>query len=573
MKNKFFTTVGTNKKLVYCPLDSLIPDGIKKCYDNNLNKTIIKRKYYYPNSAKILGFETTWSNYINEFNNNIKRFMKENGLVHFNQDILNTSYPFKFSYRNIADRLFLSNKKTPKAIFTGYKNELLGSQSINDYFHQINMLISDKKIQNYPFYPSIQKFIYDLFQNNNDDFLELLVHNRFENGFDIKSSIHLIGDLCIKNYPEVKDELFFQLYKREKGLITHSEEHLKLLQILKEVLVTQEDGWIDVIPYNDNLIFLKAQDGSYDFVFRNLRDEKFISPFKNFLKQDDTPSSINEELDFDFWLYHGRNHAKQSIQNLWKEKDEHLAEIEFYKNATSEEYHGLKKILKKYYENQGLYSYPNSKKNNGTHRHPDYEVIEFPDKTLCVSQLVTISDFFEFYNSGFKERRSKELDEIYSNNFERPDYPVSVTWYDAVAYCKYLQEKSEKQIRLLTPKEFEFISPKIKIDNQIKPEQELIYSYDYQEFNYPAPHVEKYENLMMKFAKPLEFKEHNQLIFPLNSRFKEWSNDFINNHVSLLSAHDDHNIKNYKLLASSNNKYKYLKVGFRVCYEVSKDAQ
>ena len=82
-------------------------------------------------------------------------------------------------------------------------------------------------------------------------------------------------------------------------------------------------------------------------------------------------------------------------------------------------------------------------------------------------------------------------------------------------------------------------------------------------------------HLLLRFKEPLEFITKGKLNFPINSRFKEWSNEFNdNNHVNLLSASKD----NYSyelpwnaLLASSTNKYKHLKVGFRVCYELSKD--
>lgn len=79
---------------------------------------------------------------------------------------------------------------------------------------------------------------------------------------------------------------------------------------------------------------------------------------------------------------------------------------------------------------------------------------------------------------------------------------------------------------------------------------------------------------MLKFSKPLEFVENKNLKFPLNSRFKEWSKEFVNNTVSICSAYEDDYYKNLNLnrfSTNSNMKYKYLKVGFRVCYEVSKD--
>ena len=194
MQKKYFTT-NTKTKLVYCPLNSLIPDGIKKEYLDNLNKDIIPRTQYYNDVSNILGY-TSWLNYIEEFENKLKLFMKKNGLINYCKnleiDLINTYYPFNFKYRDISDRFFLSNKELPKAIFTGYRNTYL----------EENMTI-------------------------------ILAHNAFlfdEYDLDItmETAIHLIGDLCLKNEVIYRDELFFQLYD-ENGLIIHEESHKKIL--------------------------------------------------------------------------------------------------------------------------------------------------------------------------------------------------------------------------------------------------------------------------------------------------------------------------------------------------------
>lgn len=99
-----------------------------KEYLDNLNKDIIPRTQYYNDVSNILGY-TSWLNYIEEFENKLKLFMKKNGLINYCKnleiDLINTYYPFNFKYRDISDRFFLSNKELPKAIFTGYRNTYL----------------------------------------------------------------------------------------------------------------------------------------------------------------------------------------------------------------------------------------------------------------------------------------------------------------------------------------------------------------------------------------------------------------------------------------------------------------
>ena len=46
MQEKYFTTT-TKDRLLYCPLDSLIPEKIKQNYSNNLNKEVITRTQYF----------------------------------------------------------------------------------------------------------------------------------------------------------------------------------------------------------------------------------------------------------------------------------------------------------------------------------------------------------------------------------------------------------------------------------------------------------------------------------------------------------------------------------------------
>ncbi len=534
MQEKYFTTT-TKDRLLYCPLDSLIPEKIKQNYSNNLNKEVITRTQYLNDISNLL-CSITWSNYTKEFENKLKPFMEKNGLINYCRDLeinlIDTYYPFNFNYRNISDRFFLSNKKLPKAIFTGYKNIYLKEN--------MNILLVDND------------FLFD--ESCTED-------------VNIDFAVHLIGDLCFKNEKSSQDELFFQSYTSEEGFLVHNDSHNKILKKMKRLLLNQKEGWIKIIPYNENLIFLKANDNVYDFIFKGLRDDKFISPFEGFLKSEDIPSTINEEYDFKFWLYYGRKIKKEPITYLWKERDEHLSEIEFYQNNPFIKYPGPTQILKDYYKKKNLYFYSTNK---SKHHHEKYELIESENKKLCVSQLITINDFFEFYNSGYRDRRSDKLDELYSVNFERPDYPVSVTWYDAIAYCKYLQKKYKKSFRLLTSKEFEIISPKLELNS----ENELTYFYENQEF-YEKPSVKNYENLLLRFKNPLKFIIKGKLNFPMNSRFKEWSNEFRDNkHVNLLSSTKDHyqyEIPWNALLASSTNKYKNLKVGFRVCYELSKD--
>ena len=67
---------------------------------------------------------------------------------------------------------------------------------------------------------------------------------------------------------------------------------------------------------------------------------------------------------------------------------------------------------------------------------------------LYVSNLITIKDFAEFYiekdkdNQSYQETRLNTLEDLSMINAEDDENaPISVTWYDAIAYCRYIENK------------------------------------------------------------------------------------------------------------------------------------
>lgn len=594
MQRKYFTT----KKFGSYPLNSLSPSEIKDSYSKELNKSIVSRTQYYNSVANTLGFDN-WHEYQNEYNNKIIPFMQNNGLKEYapsvNRNILKAEHDISFSYRQISDRLFFSNKALPKSIFTGYlcKTDNFGYFA-NSYLSELNELASF----NGGMYPVVAdthfstEFFIELLESDiyhrilEEQELDLLIPMDISSFSVFKN---LIGDTFL--ITENSNENYLcQLYNDNEGLV--EEQKLgEIARIFKKELLKIEKGWIDIIPFNDNLIFLKAEDGTYDFIFKNLREDRFHSPYGKYIKHENIPSLLNEDYDFERWLYFGfkdtNKYSKddqKKLKNikpleLWKDRDEHLSEINFYENNEIKNYPGSSQILKDFYIKEGLYSYsPKSSKKILD----NFESIELDDKILNVSQLVSIKDFFEFYKNSYNKTRSSELDEIQTVNYEDENLPVSVTWYDAIAYCRYLENKHNVHCRLLTRSEFENICPKYynnKGDNPlfIDPKAELDFFYENQKIQSPPPYMGNFNDVIMKYRTPLEYVEKNNLKFCTNTTFKEWSNHFREGYGTVLSArYPDLNINhanipknNYQ--ANFNNKYKYIKIGFRVCYESSKD--
>ena len=598
MKNKYFFT----KKFSCCPLNSLIPDEIKETYTNTkeLNKHTIQRGSYLGEVSRVLGFPK-WGIYQQEFETKILPFMEQHGLKDYapslGKNILKAEHDISFSYRQVADRLFFDERPLPKKIFTGYQCK---TDNFAYYCPRINHL---KDLQDTAEDDSFFKrfnITNDLIYANNYDHLKTVINSNHykevqnHNELDylipmdlghFKAFHHLLTDIFILNDHEVPDQYLIMQYENYGGLV-EDEKFTKISKLLKEHLLTIKKGWLEIIPFNDNLIFLKAQDGSYDYIFKNLRDQKFKSVYGDYIKPECIPSILNEDYDFKRWLYYGFKKKKSNIKaikplELWKEKDEHLSEINFYQTNEQKNYPGSNQILKNFYIKEGLYTY-NSK--TSRKQLEGFEQVELEDKILNISQLITIKEFFKFYNEEYEENRSHEVEEIFTNNIEDENYPVSVTWYDAIAYCKYIEKKFNVPTRLINAEEFKFICPRLEEtpnENEYKANiaGELDFFYNNKQLSTPPAYMADFDNVIMKFRKAPEFIKHNNLDFCINTTFKEWSNHFRDGYARVLNARypnieiNQHTMSLNAFQANLNYKYKYQKVGFRVCYESPKDSK
>lgn len=578
-----------------------IKNTVKKC---KIDRKTFKKTTALNFVAKHFGIEEGFSAYAKWHENDLLPFMNNNGLAKYRDlthNPINDGAKF-FTHQEIADRLYFSGKPTPKRIFTGHNfiSRFVLEEIAADFLFDAKMEKEYRKIPEFSKYSTEElrkDFIHaSLFGLVNPDVSK--IHNHIL--FIYKN---LIYDTFIDNkepnkdvFPEYpyEDNMFLLPELKEENLQNYTKTFGKRLQ---EHLLKFEDGWVEVIPFND-LYFLKASNGDYDLVFRNLKDKAFEtgdSFFTPYLKHTDVPSSFNESYDFDRWLYFGHksksdNLKKIKVSELWEERDRELANKE-YPNAVN--------ALKEYYTHKGKYQYLS----NGNKEKPDFfqTVIISEHESLHISDVITIKQLDESMdeNANYRDNRHSDLDKLQPLNSEKDkSLPATVTWYDAVAYCKWIENKYDIPARLLTLDEYQSLHPYPNgcFENEDYRNIYNRYEKDYQggvrinsdgiflndvrftevpQLNSPE-YRSDFDDLTFSFVKrPTYIQSKDNLSFCISPSFGEWLFDHYKEGAAAILPYFMQSLygdSNFYFDPKLSGKHKYRKIGFRICYTTKKDA-
>ncbi|MDM1755832.1 hypothetical protein HX122_13025 [Acinetobacter towneri] len=412
--------------------------------------------------------------------------------------------------------------------------------------------------------------------------------------FFIQAGFNLLGDQLTQ--PREKESVF-QFYNSNKIALAESLVHCnKKMNLFIQRIEQINQGWIEVLPFNENLIFLKGENGDYDFIFKNQRDEEFEHQiYEPYLKRADVPK-FEDEYHFKRWFYFEFKGNRQ--QQL------HQAETEYYcSGANTRNYPGIEELLKR-----SLYSdYTKTLIDlRSSIELPDYQKIKLENgKVLMVSDLITIEDFNEFsmanrsYVQGRAELFEKNggLDNLEAVNAdEDTTLPVSLTWYDLMTFISWFNRKNKIETRLLTYDEFFEISPFYEtIDDhsglsfytpplkKISNGKESFIGEPNEEFEYnclsfydengvkivghpPYMEEEAFQKIQLKFVD-VKFLEKHGLKYIDSKNFGEWLTD--KTYVCCKSLTGFYNyISKQTPALNSTGKYKGRKIGFRLCYEL-----
>jgi len=544
-------------------IDSLKPQHINAAAKNaHLDRKEIEHNTISNAVVKALGFKGGFGEYGKHYESSLKPFMLKHGLIK-KADLFANQYrdcPVRIKSQNLSERLFLSGLPVPEKVFTGYNFEIEDIRFLG--VEMKNFTVED--VESY-----INKVKNDKGQVEGWMYLKSVVL-----GCEL-TTINLLGDSLF--YP-MKIKPVVELYgKNENYVDSEKERHLACFTQFRKIIDSHKDGWIDIIPFNDSLIFLRNKNGEYDFVFKNQRDSQFEHEgFNGALKVADIPCYV-EDYHFDRWHYF-------KYQG-WRENDNHLSEIRLHKKDGDRD-----TILQDYLLDKGKYQ-PRNKSLKSNSLNNGFIKVKVEGKFLAISQLISIWELDNFIKENSSYISSRSGDDLAPVNCDDDKaLPAAVTWYDALRYTKWLGEKLKSPIRLLSDSEFRSLkqhAPKPS-NKKLAPADDLEF-FDsnnnpirtdwvgYKGKSHPPYMPESdFDKLVCKYKPSISkvtFK--NNLEFYESEEFAEWVLEKKHVWTEELTSLINNDVDVYKYSQTalfSTGKYKHRKIGFRVCYLLEGDA-
>ncbi|WKD24203.1 hypothetical protein NDQ71_03655 [Pseudoalteromonas sp. KG3] len=626
MKNN--TTVPTTyiplEKFHIVPITGLTPENLKY----SAKKTIRDREKI-PHTTKLnilaksLGIKGGFANYEKEFEEKLKPFMAKHDL-HKRVNLLEHKHRgmqlgyTQFTHQQVSERLFYSKGPMPSKLFTGHDFDFSGVLAW-DMIELNNALEIDsdwESIITNDIHLKVFRDGYDTTQLNErqqqllsqglsakiafrvvdksslPSFIDFITNGKakdatptavkhkeivttaaelilVKNHNTVPSCYNLLGDNLCDTYcygPDSEVEVYF-----EEGTLESEIELIKkqmdfFSQALNERLQACDYGWVNVIPYNENLIFLSDNSGNYDFVIKNQRDKVFTHQiYGDYLKRADIPSFI-EDYRFKRWEYFNYKGNR--------ELDSHLAEQHYYANGgLTKNYPGQHAILQNYYETSGDYITESRSSNKRLH---GFKKIKLAEKELMVSELITIDEINDFLHKNHEYFATRKGDSLPPLNSEcDKGLAATCTFYDVLAYISWAEKETNVPLRLLAYDEYLAVR-----DNEVgksahsnKGSDMTFHTPDGRQYPGHPPYMNEsdFDALTLRFPESLTNFEKNGLEFIDSNFFAEWLLEGVSiRSASLTSFYDDANVLRASGPRDCTGKYKGIKTGFRLCYELSK---
>ncbi|MDP4572935.1 SUMF1/EgtB/PvdO family nonheme iron enzyme [Pseudomonas sp. LPH60] len=373
--------------------------------------------------------------------------------------------------RQLSDRLFSSGLALPKRIFTGVGCGLFSASSYGRL--DIDQIAGATQALGQGLWTDEQRF--DFCRQYADQVLVRAEHMKA--GGEL-AYLDLTGRMLMLNavseliggmYNLLGDNLMDPLVaapviRSYNASAAQQSFDQQLFRLFREQIEASDEGWVDVLPVpgNPNLIFLRGTNGRFDWLVRNQRNAEFSSnPHYPFFTKPELPKAMDRsKLQGHLYFSSG----------LWTERLQHEAEERHYsQGGTAADWPGYEALIERELISSRGYCQPRPETGSASrsfiaHRCTDY--------CLMVSPLITIAQFNAFQErTGWDAARQAKaavagcrIDDLASINTDANELPVSVTWLDAVAYCRDFEQRSGLPVRLMSAADWRQVAPAASVD-------------------------------------------------------------------------------------------------------------
>ncbi|MGZ0710090.1 SUMF1/EgtB/PvdO family nonheme iron enzyme [Coraliomargarita sp. W4R53] len=562
-------------------LRDLSPDGIKKAARTARRKYNDREELGQVTAlnhlAKKLGVRGGFADYEREYESLLKPFMRKHGLKH-REDLIKPRSEWcpsvNISPAQIADQLFLGNAKDVSRVFTGYGIDWAG---IDKEFYgsgpnflkpephpqeRSRLLRGERLLRTYPFegdwYP----------QHPANEIVQVL---RIEVLSEVRST--LAGTIFPED--EFTSERVLALYRPSDYSTDNFEGDrvrlLRNLEAFQKWMAAVPVGWVDVLRFNENLIFLRGADGAYDFLVRKAKDRPFDHQvFGDALKLKHAPKS-NDTYHYNRWLYFE--------YDGWEEMDAHKAEeLHYAKGGTAKNY--PQDALKQYLIDQGVYIAPERTTSSSDAFQPHKEhfhQLTLGSRRMYVSDLITIGQFTEFMKDPqcdyrFERDTLKNVECWKSPNQNSSDLPASVTWCDANAYAGWLSQRCGLPVRLLKESEYYEMYKQAAAPYEFEgwlhtPETDMGPGLD--QWISENSHLSEHDLIWDSTFRCEQIQHPSGVMISRNYRFGEWINErgcVVNTAFLGSLVYPEMSAQRAYWSETLTGQYKLMRIGFRLCY-------
>jgi hypothetical protein len=478
--------------------------------------------------------------------------------------------------QRLADRLFNSRLPLPQRVFTGVGSTWLRAKGYGRLdLHEVSRkpYASDEELvdwcEQYANEVVLRAYKLNDWDVDAPEYLDLTGRDLLFQAFKFEAlscAYNMVGDNLVEPFagePELR------LYKASSEEIALAR---RVFHIFRRAILESSNGWQEVLefPGNPNLVFLRGADGKFDWLVRDQRDKlPPPPPLHPVFALQEHPAAILSRHKVALHLYFKRGE--------WAERLEHEADQRHYAaGGTAANWSGYEKLVLRELVQARGYVTPRAPSGPAIHGYIRHRL---QDRCLMISPLVTVGEFWRFYEqSAWRREREKrvaaakmelEADLASINLADRSDAPASVTWFDAIAYCKHVEGETGRPVRLLEVEEWREICP---------PPLRDIKKDGWGDLTWAVAGDRHRQGGTLHFQGDLPTSVNQQgLAFVTVVDFGEWLADYARGYACAANAATGRALMTGPLErdrcpAYLSMRYKGLKVGFRLCYVADSDA-